>query len=113
MNLILNQPSLPFKREVRFSMDVIIRFTSNVTGEHIVHHHGRIFLLTDLFLVCERIHFQENTSHAIDELDMHLCYPPLVGKHLRAEISNASGRSLVYLRVLLSMINENQITLLK
>ena len=91
MNLTLNQPSLPFKREVRFSMAVTVHFTSNVTGEEIIHLRGQVFLLTDLFLVCERTHDQGKESHDVDEQDLYLCYPPLVGKHLRADLSGSSG----------------------
>lgn len=57
-----------------------IHFTPKSTGEEVIHHGGHIFLLTDLFLVCERMTEAQcrNTGQ-----DMWLCYPPLAVKHLR------------------------------
>ena len=91
MKLNLSQASLTFKREVRFSMAVTIRFTPKISGEEIVHPNGQIFLLTDLFLVCEKLHPQGKESCNNKEVGMRLCYPPLVAKHLRVESFGSSG----------------------
>jgi hypothetical protein len=76
-------PSLTYTRELRFSIDVTIRFTPRATGVEITHHKGHIFLLSDLFLVCERMSPEEKAQGGVDGADMWLCYPPLAGKVLR------------------------------
>ncbi|KIY47051.1 hypothetical protein FISHEDRAFT_22956, partial [Fistulina hepatica ATCC 64428] len=76
-------PNLTFTREMRMSTDCTIRFTSRVTGEHKLHREGHIYLLSDLFLVCERMTLQEQKDNAQQGADMWLCYPPLSGKVLR------------------------------
>ena len=75
-------PALTYTRELRFSADVIIRLTPKATGIEVVHSRGHIFLLSDLFLVCERMAPEERLQHAGGP-DMWLRYPPLAGKVLR------------------------------
>ncbi|KAF9044802.1 hypothetical protein BDZ89DRAFT_1058899 [Hymenopellis radicata] len=83
VRLQMTPPSLTFKRELRLSMDVIIRVTPRATGVEVVHRQGHIFLLSDLFLVCERMTAEERDAGGSDGPDMWLCYPPLAGKVLR------------------------------
>ncbi|TFK57175.1 hypothetical protein OE88DRAFT_1650792 [Heliocybe sulcata] len=88
VRLQISPPALTYTRELRFSGDVIITFTPRATGEPVVHPQGHIFLLTDLFLICERIAPEDRAS--VDGADMWLCYPPLAGKHLRvAEVDGS------------------------
>ncbi|KAF8584498.1 hypothetical protein K439DRAFT_1346092 [Ramaria rubella] len=88
VRLQMNPPSLPFTRCLRLSHNVEVHFTPRATPEspHI-HVNGHIFLLTDLFLVCERMTTNERqTANAAgdgQDYDMWLLYPPLAGKHLR------------------------------
>jgi hypothetical protein len=76
-------PALTYTRELRFSVDVIIRLTPQATGNEVVHSRGHIFLLSDLFLVCERMTPEERLQHESGGPDMWLRYPPLAGKVLR------------------------------
>ncbi|KAF8807492.1 hypothetical protein BYT27DRAFT_7138428 [Phlegmacium glaucopus] len=82
VKLHMSPPSLTFTREIRTSSDVLIRFTPRATGVEVIHRQGHIFLLSDLFLVCERIAPEDRTSVG-ENADMWLCYPPLAGKVLR------------------------------
>ena len=85
-------PGLPFTRVIRFSVDVAIRFTPRATGQEIYTPQGHIFLLTDLFLVCERMPNAERAACGPDDPDMYLSYPPLAGKHLRVtEVAGPPG----------------------
>ncbi|KDQ30702.1 hypothetical protein PLEOSDRAFT_1035806 [Pleurotus ostreatus PC15] len=81
-------PHLPFTREMRISIDAVIRFTPRATGVEVVHPHGHIFLLSDLFLVCDRMSPEERAQNG--DADMWLCYPPLAGKVLR--VSEVPGQ---------------------
>lgn len=76
-------PNLPYTRTIRGSADVVIYFTPRSTGQEVIHRQGCIFLLTDLFLICERMSDEERAAVGPDGPDMWLCYPPLSGKHLR------------------------------
>lgn len=81
--LRINPPTLPFRRGMRKNSDVVINFTPSSTGEPISWRRGHIFLLTDLFLVCERMsHAGEHTRNA-DADCMWLLFPPLAGKHVQ------------------------------
>lgn len=77
-------PHLPFVRQIRRSADVSISFTplSDPSHREIQIPNGYIFLLTDLFLVCQRM-TPEERHHSEGEADMWLLYPPLAGKHLK------------------------------
>ncbi|KAF7306995.1 hypothetical protein MIND_00492300 [Mycena indigotica] len=84
VRLQMSPPSLHFTREFRFSMDVVVRFTPRSTGVEVVHRMGHLFLLSDLFLICERMTPEERSQqNSSDGADMWLCYPPLAGKVLR------------------------------
>jgi hypothetical protein len=76
-------PTLTFLREMQLSADVVIRLTPRATGEQVVHRLGHIFILSDLFLVCERMTPAEKAKAGGDGPDMWLLYPPLAGKVLR------------------------------
>lgn len=84
----MSPPSLTFTREIRTSVDVVIRFTPRATGVEVVHNEGHIFLLSDLFLLCERMKPEDRQDN--DGPDMWLCYPPLAGKVLR--VSEIDGK---------------------
>lgn len=84
--LRMNPPGIPFKRELRKAADVVIYFTPTSTGEELVLRRAHLFLLTDLFLVCERMTAAERDTRGSDAAaDMWLLYPPLAGKHLRVQ----------------------------
>ena len=87
--LQMSPPGLPFTRTIRFSVDVVIRFVPRTTGQEVYTPQGHIFLLTDLFLVCERMSDAERAASGPDSPEMYLCYPPLAGKHLR--VSDIAG----------------------
>lgn len=89
----MSPPSLTFTREMRTSLDVLIRFTPRATGVEILHHQGHIFLLSDLFLVCERISPEDQVRLSRENADMWLCYPPLAGKVLRVSEIDGQGQS--------------------
>ena len=55
---------------------------------------AHIFLLTDLFLVCERMTTAERAEKGGNGADMWLLYPPLAGKHLRVTDNGALGNSI-------------------
>jgi hypothetical protein len=80
--LQMNPPNLPFKRTVRFSADCVVLFTPKAAGTEVVHRRAHIFLLTDLFLICEWMTPEEKANQPPDGPDMWLRYPPLAGKHL-------------------------------
>src|SRR5882757_8897455 len=95
VKLQISPPSLTFTREMRTSLDVSIRFTPRATGVEVFHRHGHIFLLSDLFLVCERISPEDRTRLGHENADMWLCYPPLAGKVLRvSEVTGQGGSDL-------------------
>lgn len=78
---------------MRTSLDVSIRFTPRATGVEVLHRQGHIFLLSDLFLVCERISPEDRTKLGHENADMWLCYPPLAGKVLRVSEIIGQGQS--------------------
>ena len=88
-------PSLTFTREMRTSIDVVIRFTPRATGVEVVHSRGHIYLLSDLFLVCERMLREEQEKNGKDGPDMWLSYPPLAGKVLRVSDVDGQGAPTV------------------
>jgi hypothetical protein len=96
VRLQIAPPTLTFAREVLFSADVVIHLTPRSTGMPVTHQPGHVFVLTDLFLVCERIQANERSP---DGADMWLLYPPLAGKHLRTGKLDGSGMWFVIIRV--------------
>ena len=83
VRLSISTANLPYTREMRLSEDAFIHFTPKSTAQEVVHQQGHIFLLTDLFLVCEWIIPSERIGLESEQMDMWLCYPPLAAKHLR------------------------------
>ena len=82
--LQIQPASLPFRRELRFAADAHMSFTPSSDSERrtVTHPRAHILLLTDLFLVCERVAPQDAAS-AANGADFWLVYPPLAGKHVR------------------------------
>ncbi|KAF5390189.1 hypothetical protein D9757_002844 [Collybiopsis confluens] len=98
VKLQMSPPSLTFTREMRCSMDLVIRVTPRTTGQEIVHRRGHIFLLSDLFLVCERMTLEERAGTESNGPDMWLCYPPLAGKVLRvSELPGSDNEMQVHI----------------
>ncbi|CAG8799935.1 3032_t:CDS:2, partial [Racocetra fulgida] len=79
LNLILQPPSLPFKREIILYDDFVIEVPEYDSDERF-HVRAHLFLLTDLLLVCQKIDIkdQQNTPN----FKYWLMYQPLSGKHL-------------------------------
>lgn len=100
----MSPPSLTFTREFRTSLDVVIRFTPRATGVEVIHQQGHIFLLSDLFLVCERMLPEDRDKWGSGGADMWLCYPPLAGKVLR--VSEVTGQSMKQLIVECLLAND-------
>lgn len=91
VRLQLLPPSLPYTRQLRSSVAVVIRITPKSTGIEVVHRHGHVFILSDLFLVCERISPEERVALTAD---MRLCYPPISGKVLKVTDVPEQGNAL-------------------
>lgn len=94
--LQMHPPNLPFTRALRKSADVVIHFTPSSGGPEISIRRAHIFLLTDLFLVCERMTPSEKAELSKGGVgpDMWLLYPPLAGKHLRVTDEGGQGNVL-------------------
>jgi hypothetical protein len=73
---------------LRIGVDVAVRFVPRSTGVEVNHLGGRVFILSDLFLLCEKM-TPEEKSIVTPGADMWLLYPPLAGKHLKvAKVEN-------------------------
>lgn len=83
MRLQISPPTLPFPRELLLAADVAITLTPRSTGVEIAHERGHIYILSDLFLVGEKMSSADRSSYGSDGPDMWLLYPPLAGKHLK------------------------------
>ncbi|GAC71332.1 hypothetical protein PANT_2d00059 [Moesziomyces antarcticus T-34] len=94
--LQMHPPNLPFARALRKSADVVIHFTPSSGGPEISIRRAHMFLLTDLFLVCERMTPSEKAELSKGGVgpDMWLLYPPLAGKHLRVADLGGQGNTL-------------------
>jgi hypothetical protein len=92
VKLQIMTPGLTYTRELRISLDVTIHFTPKSTGEEVVYQRGHIFLLTDLFLICERMLPSERAKYGPDGPEMMVMFPPLAGKHLRVSEVPDSGQ---------------------
>jgi hypothetical protein len=84
-------PALPYARTIRVGVEVDIRFVPRSTGVEVNHPKGRVFILSDLFLLCEQIAPGERSTDN-PRADIWLLYPPLAGKHLKAEKAVGEGR---------------------
>lgn len=81
-------PNLTFVRQVRRAGDVSISFvpTCDPNRQELLTRNAHIILLTDLFLVCQYMSFEERvavTGAGGEGPDLWLMYPPLSSKHLR------------------------------
>lgn len=83
VRLQMSPPTLPYARELKLSANVVVRFTPRSTGVNVVHQHGFVFILSDLFLICEKMSLDDRVAAGVDGPDMRLCYPPLSGKVLK------------------------------
>jgi hypothetical protein len=77
-------PALPYARTMRIAVGAGIRFVPRSMGVEVNHPNGRIFILSDLFLMCEQIAPGERSIEN-PRADTWLLYPPLAGKHLKVE----------------------------
>lgn len=80
----MNPPGLSYSRSVRFEGVVSTSFvpSSDPAHQEVFTHSAHIFLLTDLFLMCETIPPQAR-SPTNPQADVWLSYPPLATKHLK------------------------------
>ncbi|KZW00675.1 hypothetical protein EXIGLDRAFT_710990 [Exidia glandulosa HHB12029] len=112
VRLQMNPPGLSFSRALRTATDVQIIFTPRSTGQEVVQPSGHVFVLTDLFLVCERIAPEERPGGEGGP-DMWLSYPPLAGKHLKVvELPGDENafQIVVMKKETLTLVSENRIT---
>ncbi|OJA10815.1 hypothetical protein AZE42_00266 [Rhizopogon vesiculosus] len=83
IRLQMSPPTLPYTRELKLSASVIVHFTPRSTGVGVVHQQGVVHILSDLFLICEKMSLDDRVAAGVDGPDMRLCYPPLSGKVLK------------------------------
>ncbi|KAK4702245.1 hypothetical protein P7C70_g3984, partial [Phenoliferia sp. Uapishka_3] len=88
--------NLPFVRQLRRASPVHISFVplSDPSRRLISIPRAYIILLTDLFLICERMTDAERIARGRgggEGPDMWLLYPPLAGKHLRVRDGKGVG----------------------
>ncbi|KAJ9120690.1 hypothetical protein QFC22_002621 [Naganishia vaughanmartiniae] len=88
--------TLTFSRHLRRATDTVIRFNPTSTKRQVVHKRAHIFVLSDLFLMCEHMSVTEKAEKAKEVWvnnpsrvgdggplpEMWLLYPPLAGRHL-------------------------------
>ncbi|KLO20261.1 hypothetical protein SCHPADRAFT_934853 [Schizopora paradoxa] len=98
VRLSISTANLPYTREMRLSEDGFIQFTPKSTAQEVIHQRGHIFLLTDLFLVCEWVTPSERISLESEQMDMWLCYPPLAAKHLRVGAIDVDALEITILK---------------
>ncbi|CAO1617326.1 unnamed protein product [Sympodiomycopsis kandeliae] len=92
--LRINPPTLPFQRGLRKSSDVVIDYVPLSTGQECIWRRGHIFLLTDLFLICDRMTPAERSQRNLGPDGMWLLFPPLAGKHLKVSEAGGAGNAL-------------------
>ncbi|CAG8478043.1 27364_t:CDS:10 [Dentiscutata erythropus] len=76
VNLVLQPPSLPFKREIVLNDDFVIEVPEYDSDERF-HVRAHLFLLTDLLLICQKIDSKNQNN-----FKFWLMYQPLSGKNL-------------------------------
>lgn len=95
--LQMSPPHLTYARELRSSHDGMVHFTPTCNGQPVVHRRAHVIVLTDLFLITDRMEASEKASKAQEVAraqpsrvgeggpmpEMWLAYPPLAGKHLQ------------------------------
>ncbi|KAG8825963.1 hypothetical protein FRC17_008443 [Serendipita sp. 399] len=96
--LQINPPNLPFTRELRLDTDCVIYFTPSSTGNQIATTNAHIFILTDLFLVCQHMSPEDKLTA---ESELWLSYPPLSGKVLKvADVQGGPGEHVIQIIIL-------------
>ncbi|GAA6005954.1 uncharacterized protein JCM10292_005625 [Rhodotorula paludigena] len=105
--LQMQPPNLPFSRQLRKAGDVAVSFvpSSDSSQRDVRHPRAMLILLTDLFLICQRISPSEAYHANQPGADLWLLYPPLAGKHLRVRDGQASGELEV------TIMNKERLTL--
>jgi hypothetical protein len=94
VRLQISPPNLPFTRELRRSLSCEISFVPTSTNQLVRHREGQIFILSDLFLICERKKPDERPVGPEGKADLWLLYPPLAGKHLSVKPGRTGESSL-------------------
>lgn len=93
----MNPANLAYTRGLRSSHDGMVYFTPTCNGQPVVHRRAHIIVLTDLFLITDRMEASEKANKAQEVAraqpsrvgeggpmpEMWLAYPPLAGKHLQ------------------------------
>ena len=81
----MNPPNLAYRRTIRQSGDVQTTFIPSCDPQQreIFNTTSYIYLLTDLFLLCERVSPADGPANP--QADMWLLYPPLATKHLKVK----------------------------
>lgn len=90
MRLQIFPPSLSYARSLRIGVDAAVRFVPRSTGVEVNHPGGRVFILSDLFLLGEKMALGEKSTES-PGADMWLLYPPLAGKHLKVARAENEG----------------------
>lgn len=90
MRLQIVSPGLSYVRTIRIGVDTAVRFVPRSTGVEIHHPGARVFILSDLFLLCEQMAPGEKSIEN-PGADMWLLYPPLAGKHLKVAKIQGEG----------------------
>ncbi|GJE87627.1 RhoGEF domain-containing protein [Phanerochaete sordida] len=94
VKLQISPPNLHYTREIFASVDVFMQVTPRSTGIEVSQARGRVYLLTDLLLMCERMLPHEVAERGPGGPEMWLLYPPLAGKHLRVEEVEGSATAI-------------------
>ena len=92
VKLQIAPPNLTYTRELRLSASVVLSIIPRSTGMEVIQERGQLFILTDLFLIGERMTREESSRFGPGGPDTWLLYPPLAGKHLRVEPVDGSGQ---------------------
>lgn len=94
---------------IRVDTDCVIYFTPRSTGQQLATTNAHIYILTDLFLVCQHMEPEDKQLFGSDGPDMWLSYPPLAGKHLRvSDVQGGPGGMHFFLPLLLQLSNKFQ-----
>ena len=93
----MNPPNLPYQRFLRQEGTVQVSFmpASDPHQQEIFNPAAHIYLLTDLFLLCEQIPYPATEQNRLNTSpDMWLLYPPLATKHLKVtRVDNHLGNA--------------------
>ncbi|CAJ0750016.1 24079_t:CDS:10, partial [Entrophospora sp. SA101] len=97
INIVLLPPHLPFQRELLFQEEFNI-FLPEKENFKAVEIGVRLFLLTDLLLICRQFTQEEKIHNPLKEF--WLLFPPLSGRHLVLEDIDDEDGDLMSLTVL-------------